>query len=182
MSAAVDESWASPHHDITHDHEPITLAGLFQNLNEGITASRSAEKWQSPITRAGDKVQVMRAVGAMQAAGHDKPHRTGSIVPALAKNARTGHPQFRNGKGKHGRAGHPPPTNLGPAPPSRSSCNHFYSSPNSLARAFHLRSTSAFVLASITISSGQGRVKPSVGHFLVASIPIFDPKFARRDA
>ncbi len=26
-------------------------------------------------------------------------HRIGSIVPALAKNARTGHPQFRIGKG-----------------------------------------------------------------------------------
>src|ERR1700693_645921 len=39
-----------------------------------------------------------------------------------------------------------------------------YSSPNSLANAFHLLSTSAFVFASMTISSGQGRVKPSVGH------------------
>jgi hypothetical protein len=43
-------------------------------------------------------VQVMSAVGAMQAAGHDKQHGTGSIVPALAKNARTGHPEFGNGK------------------------------------------------------------------------------------
>jgi hypothetical protein len=25
------------------------------------------------------KVQVMRAVGAMQAAGHDKPHATGAL-------------------------------------------------------------------------------------------------------
>jgi len=49
----------------------------------------------------------MRAVSAMQAAGHDRPHGTGSIVPALAKNARTGHPQFRNGNGKLGRLGHP---------------------------------------------------------------------------
>ena len=93
------------HHNITHDHEPITLAGLFQHRNEGIAASRRTEKWQSPITRAGNKVQVMSAVGAMQAAGHDKPHGIGCIVPALAKNARTGHPQFRNGKEKHGRAG-----------------------------------------------------------------------------
>jgi hypothetical protein len=32
-------------------------------------------------------------------------HGVGSIVPALAQNARTGHPQFRNGKGKlKGRA------------------------------------------------------------------------------
>jgi len=28
--------------------------------------------------------------------------------PALAKNARTGHPRFRNGKGKRGKLGHPP--------------------------------------------------------------------------
>jgi hypothetical protein len=44
----------------------------------------------------------------MQAAGHDKPYGIGSIVPALAKNARTGHPQFQNGKGKRGKLGHPP--------------------------------------------------------------------------
>jgi hypothetical protein len=30
-------------------------------------------------------------------------HRTSSIVPALAQNARTGHPEFRNGKGKQTR-------------------------------------------------------------------------------
>jgi hypothetical protein len=28
--------------------------------------------------------------------------------PALAKNARTGHPLFRNGKEEHGKLGHPP--------------------------------------------------------------------------
>ena len=43
-------------------------------------------------------------------------HRIGSIVPALAKNARTGHPQFRNGKQKTNfkaratRPGPPPST------------------------------------------------------------------------
>jgi hypothetical protein len=44
-------------------------------------------------------VQVMSAVSATQAAGHDKSHGKGGIVPALAKNARTGHPEFRNWKG-----------------------------------------------------------------------------------
>jgi hypothetical protein len=34
----------------------------------------------------------------MQPAGHNRPNSTGSIVPALAQNARAGHPQFRNGK------------------------------------------------------------------------------------
>jgi hypothetical protein len=50
-----------------------------------------------------------------------------------------------------------------------------YSIPNSLASAFHFPSTSARVFASITISSGHGRVNPSVDHLRVASIPIFDP-------
>ena len=50
-----------------------------------------------------------------------------------------------------------------------------YSKPSSFASAFHFPSTSARVLASITISSGQGRANPSVDHFRVASIPIFEP-------
>jgi hypothetical protein len=32
--------------------------------------------------------------------------------PALAKNARTGHPLFRNGKEEHGKLGHPPVPHL----------------------------------------------------------------------
>jgi hypothetical protein len=53
-------------------------------------------------------VQVMSAVTAMQAAGHDEPYGTGRIVPALAKDARTGHPQFQNVKENLGKPGHPP--------------------------------------------------------------------------
>ena len=45
-------------------------------------------------------MQVMSAISAMQTAGHDKSHGTSSIVPALAKSARAGHPEFRNGKGE----------------------------------------------------------------------------------
>src|ERR1035438_9382419 len=41
--------------------------------------------------------------------------------------------------------------------------------PNSRASAFHFPSTSARVLASITISSGHGRPNPSVDHLRVAS-------------
>ena len=44
-------------------------------------------------------MQVVSAVDAMQAAGHNKPWYR-HIVPALAKNARTGHPEFGNGKRK----------------------------------------------------------------------------------
>jgi hypothetical protein len=38
----------------------------------------------------------------MQAAGHDTPYGTSSIVPALARSARTGHPLSWIGNGKHG--------------------------------------------------------------------------------
>jgi len=41
----------------------------------------------------------MSAVDAMQATGHDQQNGIGSIA-ALAKGARTGHPQFQNGKEK----------------------------------------------------------------------------------
>lgn len=40
---------------------------------------------------------------------------------------------------------------------------------------FHSDPTRAWVASSIRISSGHGRVKPSVAHFRVASMPIFDP-------
>ena len=50
-----------------------------------------------------------------------------------------------------------------------------YSIPISLASVFHLPSTRAFVFSSIRISSGQGRLKPSLGHLRVASMPIFEP-------
>jgi hypothetical protein len=42
----------------------------------------------------------MRTPGAMQTVGHDRPHDIDSIVPALAQNARAGHPLRRNGKKK----------------------------------------------------------------------------------
>jgi len=95
------------HYDVPDDHEPVALAGLFQNREEAVAAARRAQKRQSPVAGAGDKVQVMSAVSAMQAAGHSKSYGTGSIVPTLAKNARTGHPQFRYGKEEGGKLGHP---------------------------------------------------------------------------
>jgi hypothetical protein len=57
-------------------------------------------------------VQVMSAVSAMQAAGRDEPYATAGIVPALAKDARTGHPQFQNGKEKARQKGGPPAPGL----------------------------------------------------------------------
>jgi hypothetical protein len=52
---------------------------------------------------------------------------------------------------------------------------NLHSNPNSFASFFHLLSTRALVLESMRISSGQGRVKPSLAHLRVASMPIFDP-------
>ena len=40
---------------------------------------------------------------------------------------------------------------------------------------FHSRSTRALTSGDISISPGHGRVKPSVGHFRVASTPILEP-------
>src|ERR1700692_4859915 len=88
-------------HDHIADHdEAVALASLFENGEKSIAGFVGSKKWQSPITRAGDKVQVVSAVGAVQAGGHGQFYGIGSIVPALAQNARAGHPQFRNGKKK----------------------------------------------------------------------------------
>jgi hypothetical protein len=58
----------------------------------------------------------------------------------------------------------------------------FIPAPAQIPRLFHIPSTRAFVFSSIKISSGHGRVNPSVSHFRVASIPIFDPKSCIRAA
>src|SRR4029079_19711630 len=56
-------------------------------------------------------------------------------------------------------------------------------------KSFHGRPYSFQRLATLSrassdmrISSGQGRVKPSPGPLRVASIPIFEPRFGRREA
>src|SRR5215471_13263886 len=54
--------------------------------------------------------------------------------------------------------------------------------PISLANTFHLLSTKDFVFSSMRISSGHGRVNPSLDHLRVASTPIFEPKFGSREA
>jgi hypothetical protein len=58
------------------------------------------------------------------------------------------------------------------------SCRLLYSSPNSRHRLV----TCSLVFSSILISSGHGRVNPSLGHLRVASTPIFEPKSGSRDA
>ena len=110
---ACASGWITPHDPGTKSLS--SLPRLFQNREKGIAAARGAQKRQSAVAGGSDKVQVMSAVGAMQAAGHNNSHGTGSIVPApsassgqaLATNARAGHPQFRNGK-EETRKGGPP--------------------------------------------------------------------------
>jgi len=47
-------------------------------------------------------VQVVGSVGAVKSGGHEKPMVQGEVVPALAKNARTGHPVLKRDKAKKG--------------------------------------------------------------------------------
>jgi hypothetical protein len=87
--------------------EAITSPRLFQDREEAITASRGLQRRQALVAGTSDKVQVMGTVSAMQSTGHDNPHGTVSIVPALAKSARAGHPEFWNGKERHEKDGAP---------------------------------------------------------------------------
>jgi hypothetical protein len=80
------------HDNISHNYEAIALAGLLQNREEDIAAACRVQKRQSPIARAGDKVQVMGAVGPMQAAWHDKPNPTSSIAARPCKKRKDGAP------------------------------------------------------------------------------------------
>src|ERR1700676_3663520 len=62
-----------------------------------------------PVAGAGDKVQVMSAVRAMQSAGHDNPHGTGSIAPPLHRTQEQGtHSSGTGTKNMEGWATRPP--------------------------------------------------------------------------
>ena len=52
-------------------------------------AANDNTKRQSPIARPGDKVQVMGAVSAMQAAWHDKPNSTAGIAARPCKRRKS---------------------------------------------------------------------------------------------
>lgn len=47
------------HDDVSYDHEVVTLAGLFQNREKAVSTGCGAQKRQSAIAGAGDKVQMM---------------------------------------------------------------------------------------------------------------------------
>lgn len=96
------------HNDISHDHEFVPLAHLLENLKETVAVTRPAQKWQSSIARARDKVQVMRAVSAIQAAGHDKSHRSGSIDTRPCKKRKDGAPSVPEREARNYRNSRPP--------------------------------------------------------------------------
>ncbi len=148
------------HDDISDDHKAVTLARLFQYREEAIAAVRGVKKRQSPVTGTGDKVQRMSAVSAMQTAGHDKAYGIGSIVPALAKNARAGHPQFRNGKIK-AMEGWATRQSSGPAIPLNSlTVWHNYN--NAVYAAAHANASGTILEASMyggeTLPNGDGTI------------------------
>src|SRR5208283_1125193 len=96
------------HDHIADNHEAVALPSLFQNREQAVAAGGGAKKRQAPGARASDKVQVMGTVSTMQSTGHTKPIVPAASYPPL-QNARTGHPQFRNGNEKRDRRmGHPP--------------------------------------------------------------------------
>jgi hypothetical protein len=68
------------HNHIADDDKVITHACLFENGEESFAGPYGFQKWQSVVAGTGDKVQVVRTIGAMQAARHTSPcyrqHRT----------------------------------------------------------------------------------------------------------
>ena len=50
------------HDHVSDDYESIPPSHLFENGKEAVAATSSAQEWQSPITRTGDKVQMVRAI------------------------------------------------------------------------------------------------------------------------
>src|ERR1017187_4267156 len=99
------------HDNISHNHEAVAPARLFQHAEEAVAPACGAQKWPAAVTRTGDKVQVMSAVVAMEAARHDEPYATSSIAAHPCKKRKDGAPSFHFGK-KESRAwrrvGHPP--------------------------------------------------------------------------
>src|SRR5262249_30440881 len=86
------------HDHISSDHEAVALASFFKNGKDAVTRTTGAQFRPSVITGTGDKVQMVSAVSAMQSGRHRKTIVQAFVVPALAKNARTGHPFPKMGK------------------------------------------------------------------------------------
>ena len=105
------------HDDVADNHEPVFLPRLFQNREETVAAACAAQKRQSPIAGAGDKVQVMSAVRAMQADGHNKPDGNKQHRTRPCKKRKDGAPAVLEREGKATKAGPPAPPALSRLPP-----------------------------------------------------------------
>jgi|SRR5271170_1020189 len=97
------------HDDIADDDEAVALASLFQNREELVPAPSRTKKRQTAVAGGSDKVQVMSAVGPMQAAGHNKLMIQAASYPPLQRTQGRGTQSSGTGKVKKrvGRAGHP---------------------------------------------------------------------------
>jgi hypothetical protein len=88
---------------LRHDHiadndKTVTLPRLLENFQEAVTRFSRIEERQSPITRAGDKLQMVSAVSTMQAGGHGKPMVSAASFPPLQKTQGRGTHSFGTGK------------------------------------------------------------------------------------
>jgi len=90
----MDTLW---HDDISHHYETVSLPRLFENGEKPVARPLRVQKRQAPITRTGDKVQVMRAVGSMQAAGHEQSMVSAASYPPLQKSQERGTHGFKTG-------------------------------------------------------------------------------------
>jgi len=58
------------HDDVSVDHKAVLLAGFFQDAQKKIAAFGRAQLRLAVVAAAGDEMQIMVAVIAMQALGH----------------------------------------------------------------------------------------------------------------
>ena len=96
------------HHHIADDYKTVALSRLFENGEEPVASLGRTEKRQSPIARPGDKVQMVRTVSAMQAAGHEQPMLSAVSYPPLQKSQGRGTHSFKVGHRKPMRKAGPP--------------------------------------------------------------------------
>ena len=94
------------HYDISDDDETVALASLFENREELIAAPRRTKKRQAAVAGGSDKVQVVSAVDAMQAAGHNKPMVQAASYPPLQRTQGRG--TQSSGTGNARQKGGPP--------------------------------------------------------------------------
>jgi len=96
------------HHYVSDHHKAVPLTRLLKNRKEAVASLRRIQQRQSLVTRTGDKVQVVRAVGAMQARGHNNPMISAASYPPLQKAQGRGTHSFETGRKKADAEAGPP--------------------------------------------------------------------------